>query len=90
MASMGLGILWRLLMKRKKVLRARYTSNLVSGLPWTVARNISMGSGRRGRLGQDLAKGKSLSSYHEMVAGLRLAAVRLAMNSRTACSVLMV
>lgn len=61
-----------------------------SGLPWTVAKKHSIGSGRRGRLGQDLAKGRSLSSYHEIVAGLRLAAMRLAMNSWSACSVLMV
>ena len=46
-----------------------------------LAINASIGSGRRGRLRQDFAKGRSLSSYHSMVLGLRFDDIRLFMNS---------
>ncbi|MBA7580523.1 hypothetical protein ES708_22415 [subsurface metagenome] len=89
-ASIGLEILWRLQMNLKSVLRALKVSRFVSGLPRTVVRNASIGSGRRGRVGQHLANGLSLPSYHSIVLGLRSDEIRLAINSRTACSVLMV
>lgn len=80
--------LWQI--NLKNVLSPLNVSRLVSGLLLRLVRKSSIGSGRLGMLRQNIVNGFILSSYHSMVLELRFADMRLFINSRRACSVLIV